>query len=175
MTEEKWVSPLLDEARKWLGTTEEGSDNCGQAVETFQRDVDGRAYAQSWCMCFALYCVHQAAKTTGLQSWLSDFSFCLTVWNASPLEARLQKPQPGAIVVYQFGNSIHGHAGIVEAVSPDGVLMTTIEGNTSPGVDVKSGIVVERNGDGVYRKTRQVLGTTTMRVKGFLLPFKPVL
>jgi hypothetical protein len=41
------------------------------------------------------------------------------------------------------------HIGIVVAVHPWGV--TTVEGNTGPDGDG----VVERNGDGVYRKSRE--------------------
>lgn len=40
---------LIDEAKKWIGTTESGADNCGPEVELFQKAVDGKSQGEAWC------------------------------------------------------------------------------------------------------------------------------
>lgn len=56
-------------------------------------------------------------------------------------------PQIGDIAIFRLGNSASGHAGIVTAVRPEAI--DTIEFNTS-----NSNASDQRNGEGVYQKTR---------------------
>ena len=90
---------------------------------------------------------------------------CMTVWNKSPKECRLDKPMPGSVVIWQHGNTASGHTGIVTGVKLTPEFFTTVEGNTGPG----AGVI--REGDGVFEKTRSVKGSDKMKVLGFLNPW----
>jgi hypothetical protein len=62
---------------------------------------------------------------------------------------------PGSIFIIDHGGNL-GHTGIVESVN--GGNLTTIDGNTNPGLS--------REGYGVFRLTRRKIGDIT---KGFLI------
>jgi len=57
---------------------------------------------------------------------------------------------PGDLVIWQKGNTIYGHIGVVETVV-DRRTVITIEANTSSGVRGS-----QRDGDGVYRRRRLI-------------------
>jgi len=158
-TDERTVR-FLQEASKHIGTVEVGGDNKGATVEAFQKAVDGVAAAESWCMAFVQYCL----KAVG-GSILFKSEHCLTVWEKSPIACRTMNPKPGAIVIWRMKGTNSGHTGIVKSVV--GTLMLTVEGNTGPGPGI------ERNGDGVYEKSRNVrpLGGT-MELVGYLWPWR---
>lgn len=161
MTQSQALQAVITEAHKWLGTS---------SGDVFTKAIDGAAQGQSWCMCFALYCVRVVALGGNIPSPLFVSDFCLKVWNSSPLNCRSLDPVPGAVVVYEFGLGPSGHAGIVIASQPSVGTFTTIEGNTTP----TPGLAIVAKGDGVYQKTRSVRGSGQMSVKGFLLPFGPL-
>lgn len=166
-------SALIAEASRWVGI-HETSPNDGPEIEIFQKMIGGIAMRQSWCADFALYCVEQADKKVGPpNTWVFVSQSCLTIWNRSPLLARVQglEVAPGDLMVWQHwstqGPTVNGHIGIVEKVLGPGEFQT-IEGNTSEATNV-----VDREGDGVYRKVRSVGGSSMMRVKGFLRVWNP--
>lgn len=147
---------LIAEAERWIGITERGGDNLGPDVEAFQRAVDGRAEGEPWCMAFVQFCLKQIGGGDIFPS-----EHCLTVWRKSPRELRLQAPEPGCLMFWQYEGSAAGHVGIVKAVV--GCYCITIEGNTGPGG------AVEREGDGVYQKRRAIRPATgSMRVLGWM-------
>ncbi|NJS09877.1 MAG: CHAP domain-containing protein [Microcoleus sp. CSU_2_2] len=154
---------LLNVARSYIGVREQGGNNRGRQVEEFQKAIGGAA-AEPWCMSFAQYCIKAAESETQANSQVPESEHCLTVWNGSPSQLRRSRPEPGSLVIWRHGNSTSGHVGIVEAVNSDGTF-TTIEGNTSD----SSGI--NREGNGVYRKQRDMDGEGNMRVVGFLKVF----
>jgi hypothetical protein len=158
---------LIHEAERWAGIKEIGGDNRGQIVEMFQKAVDGKASGEPWCLGFVQFCVKQADRVADViadqctpRNNLFQTEHCLTLWWNTPLEQRIEA-QPGAIVIWKFGSTNGGHAGIVTAVNGDGSIQT-IEGNTGDG----KGIV--REGDGVYTRKRSAQGTEEMRVMGFI-------
>lgn len=160
---------LVEEAKRWIGIKEKGGDNSGEIVEMFQRAADQTAQKESWCMSFVMYCLQQSDRIAvnvfaakGRHNlWISEH--CLTVWEKSPQSCRVQKPEIGAIAIWQMNNSRAGHAGIVVAVSETN--FQTVEGNTGPG----AGIV--REGDGVFVKTRNTTSSQNFKLLGFLLPY----
>lgn len=154
---------LVLEAASWLGTKSVGI-NGGTAVERFQRAVNSHPTRENWCADFVIFCVQEVERKLGIKSTIARTELCTALYDRSPVSMRIAKPQIGCVVVWQHGTSIFGHAGIVEALNPNGTI-TTIEGNTGPGV----GIV--REGDGVYRRVRDVHGTPAMHVIGFLKVF----
>lgn len=165
---------LIAEVQRWVGVAEQGN-NSGQLIEMFQKSVDGVAQHESYCMAFVQYCLQQVdAQCEALAGLCSNdkhmlfrSEHCLTVWAKSPKECRIDKPVIGSVVIWQHGNTANGHTGIVTGIKDD-EFFTTIEANTGPSAGV------ERNGDGVYEKTRSVKGSGEMKVLGFLLPWGPV-
>lgn len=151
---------LIIEASKWIGIRETG-ENKGPEVEMFQKAVDGHANGQSWCMCFVQYCLSQVGG-----SELFTSSHCLTVWNNSPKDLRLAKPEPGSVMIWRKKRSSQGHTGIVIQVLDD-MKVVTVEGNTGPMS------IVSREGDGVYRKVRSTRPVTgQLDVVGWLKPWR---
>jgi GH24 family phage-related lysozyme (muramidase) len=156
------TNKLLEVARSHVGVREQGR-NRGREVEMFQRTIGG-ADGEAWCMSFAQYCIQQAGIATKVDPKVFQSEHCLTVWNKSPQSQRISRPEAGSLVIWRHGNSNSGHVGIVEKVHADGTF-TTIEGNTG------SGSGINREGDGVYRRKRDMNGAGSMRVVGFLKPF----
>lgn len=161
---------LIQEAKRWVGITEQGGNNHGQLVELFQRTAGGLANGEPWCMSFAQYCIQEVDKSvvhalvlgcSDKKSLLFKSEHCLTVWNKSQ-ELKIDAPQPGSLCIWQQGQTASGHVGIVVAVNADGSIMT-IEGNTSSG-DAAN----QREGDGVWLKRKQLDTAGSLRLKGFL-------
>lgn len=165
------INLLIVEANRWVGTKEEGN-NAGQIVTMFQ-NWDGSPDHVSYCMAFVQFCLKNVdaqysavlGECTKDRHLLERSEHCLTVWNKSPLACRSDKPVEGSVVVWQHGTSASGHTGIVTGLKMDSEFFTTIEANTSGGPGV------ERNGDGVYSRTRSVKGDGKMKVLGFLNPW----
>lgn len=155
---------LIDLASSFEGTKEEGADNSGPMIENFQKAIDGLATKESWCMCFAQFCIKQIEKKYAVKSKIFKSEHCLTVWNKSPKELRLAEPEPGCLVIWQFGNGSSGHCGIVRKVLKDKI--ETVEGNTSG-----NSKEIVREGDEVAIKSRSKTGSKTMKVIGFLKVF----
>lgn len=162
-----FAKELIKVAETYLGTTD-GGTNSGATVEMFQRAVDGKAQKEPWCMAFVQFCVQQVQLNFSCTAVLFETEHCLTAWNRTPESHKFSVPAPGRIVVWRHGTSSNGHTGIVTKVM-DSVHFETVEGNTAPGDGV-----VERDGDGVYRKTRSMKTIGTMSVVGFIEPFYPM-
>lgn len=159
---------LIESALSFVGTQEDG-DNSGALIQEFQKAVDGKAQKESWCLAFVQYCVKKIDETTGGEkTCLFPTEHVMTLWHKTCPEARLNKPIPGCLVLWQFWKdgqpTSSGHVGIVTQVTLNALI--TCEGNTSP-----SGEGIQREGDGVYIKKRSLTGTSTMKVKGFLAPW----
>lgn len=160
------IDLLLHEASRWIGVCEVGN-NGGEIVGLFQKSV-GLNAGDSWCLAFCQFCLQQTdliyRALTGdySQHTLIKSGHCLTTYNAA--KYKTDKPEVGSLVIWQHGNTINGHVGIVVAVFEDNTFMT-IEGNTSTSTSV------ERNGGGVYLKTRSIGRTGDMSIKGFIKPW----
>lgn len=121
-------------------------------------------------MSFIQFCVRhvdylcEAAWPSWAKCQLPSSEHCLSVWRNAPLENRTQTPEPGCIIIWQHGETEQGHTGIVERVFSNGKL-GVIEGNTN------ADEVVNREGDGVYRKVRDTNAAGPMKVVGYLLPW----
>lgn len=154
---------LVQVAESYVGTREVGN-NGGPAVTEFQKAVDGKAEGEPWCMCFVQFCVKETERITGVKSNLFRSEHCLTVWNNTPKTMRRPDPAPGYIVIWRRHGSTLGHTGIVVGIRNREV-MITVEGNTTDGQDI------EREGDGVFRKPRRIMGNQLFQLVGFLAPF----
>lgn len=140
-----------------IGVVEVGGENRGKAVETYLRFVDASP-GDPWCAAFAAYRVFNAAADLGKtvpsgfpkSAWTPDYK----AWAISnglwiPVDSD-ERVLPGDLACFYFPTKQRiAHIGIVvERKTTGGVW--TVEGNTGP----ESGEVVNREGDGVYRKDR---------------------
>lgn len=75
------------------------------------------------------------------------------------------QPSDGAIVLMRHGSTDNGHAALcvrVEGIFPYRTLHT-IEGNTMPGSEGN-----QRNGDGIFARTRNVFTNGDLKTQGFI-------
>lgn len=149
-------------AHSCVGVTEVGGDNKGPLVELFQSAVS-RPAGQSWCLDFLQACIAYVEVETGALSPLPATELCMDLWNRSKVIMGTDTPWPGDIVIWQLGETIHGHTGLI--VGMDSLRFQTVEGNTSPAAGI------ERNGDGVFLKNRAKGGSKTFKEVGFLRVF----
>jgi hypothetical protein len=168
---------LVLEASRWIGVSEVGGQNKGQLVEMFQKSADDKASKEPWCLAFVLFCVKYVdlianevmqASTFGHKLFVTEH--CMTMWNESPRECRLDQPEVGALIFWQYWKdekpTASGHVGIIKKILDEDHILT-VEGNTSAPSDE-----VVREGDGVFVKRRRIKANNgTMRVKGFLSPW----
>jgi hypothetical protein len=162
------IQKLCDMASKLVGVKESGK-NKGKMVEEFQKAVDGKAQGEPWCMAFVQYCIKKSDEFGGDKSWLFKTEHVLTCWNKSPREARLNKPEVGSVIIWNYYKNgkptSSGHTGIVEKII-DSKTMITIEGNTG------DGSAINREGDGVYRRKRMIGNSGSFVLLGYLKPWK---
>jgi hypothetical protein len=127
--------------------------NSGPRVDQYLASVglNARDGSFPWCAAFIYFCFRDGAGNLGVTNPASKTAGAVDVWNlagargidrvsmaeASDTPALVQ---PGMVFVLSTGGG-HGHVGLVEKI--DGVVLTTIEGNTN-----ESG---GREGIGVFR------------------------
>lgn len=119
----------------------------------------GRWYGmnnQPWCMMFISWCAAKAGIAAGVVPKLAYVPYCVDFYEKKGLYHKKAgyTPRPGDIVFY----GANDHVGVVEKIS--GGRLVTIEGNTSANGN-------SSNGDGVYRRTRQL---TDGWIKGYASP-----
>lgn len=165
---------LVALAKLFDGYSEVGGDNKGQMVERFQKAVDGKAHGEAWCVSVVQYWIQQAQifhdsifmHTSEMRPLIYSTEHVMTCWRKTPEEQRIYKPEIGCLILwnhYRYGKATDlGHMGIVTKVLDDNTVMT-MEGNTSDSSKVN------REGDGVYSKTRVWKHSSgSMRHLGFL-------
>ena len=165
---------LIAEAVGWLYVREDGQ-NRGEAVERFQREVDGKANGEPWCMSFVQFCVNEVDRQFADEyqkgfnpNKLYKSEHVMTCWNKTDPTMRIQISElhPGCIIIWQHykngKQTSSGHVGIVKEILANGDIIT-IEGNTH------NRNTVVREGDGVFEMRRKInVKQASMRVKGFL-------
>jgi hypothetical protein len=131
---------LLESAKSYLHVREQGN-NRGTEVEKIQRSAGGKP-GDAWCMEFVQHVVKDIETKTGARSNIKRSNRCRDVWEQTPKENRLSRPEPGSLVIWK------NHVGIIESVSPDGKSFKTIEGNTTNPNN--------KNEQGVFEKDRKL-------------------
>lgn len=151
MTAMASVKELLAIAVKQIGITEwpKNSNKVKYNTWYYGREVSGSDYP--WCMAFVQWCYNEAQMKLPYKT--ASCSALLNWYREHHPECVVSKPEPGDVVIYDFG-----HTGIVESAAVGKI--TAIEGNTSAG---SSGS--QDNGGGVYRRTR-----STSCVRAFIRP-----
>ena len=147
---------VLKIASSEIGVMEEPpGSNRGPKVDTYLRSVGINPASGSfpWCAAFVYWCFQQASQKLEVPNPAIRSAGVLESWNRagssgvpriSSIEAQKEPGlvKPGMVFVLSAGSG-NGHTGLVEQV--DGVVLTTIEGNTNTGGS--------REGVGVFRRT----------------------
>jgi CHAP domain/Putative peptidoglycan binding domain len=164
----KLRAAVLKFADSEVGTMEKpAGSNRGPKVDEYLRSVGLNPAAGSfpWCAAFVYWCFQQAAKELKVTNPAVRTAGVLDLWNragnagvqriaASEAIAKPSLVKPGLVFVLSTGAG-NGHTGFVESV--DGVVLTTIEGNTNLGGS--------REGVGVFRRTGRKLSAIN---RGFI-------
>lgn len=157
-------SPLAREVLR-VATAEIGvmevppGSNRGPRVDEYLKSVKLKPASGSyaWCAAFVFWCFRESAKALQIDNPAVQTAGALDTWNQAgnrniprvAVREAVEKPslvQPGMVFVLGTSGG-QGHVGIVKQV--DGVVLTTIEGNTNDGGS--------REGVGVFlRKGRRI-------------------
>jgi peptidoglycan hydrolase-like protein with peptidoglycan-binding domain len=153
-------SALLKEALRVaaaeLGVMEDPlGSNSGPRINQYLASVGLNAADGSfpWCAAFIFWCFREASASLNVQNPAVRTAGALDTWNQAGIRGirriataeASETPavvQPGVVFVISTGGG-NGHVGLVERV--DGVVLTTIEGNTNEGGS--------REGIGVFRRS----------------------
>lgn len=169
-------------AAQFVGLSEIRSNAVWDKISTSERDAiadefkgellrvgwqSGWPYCMAFCEVVYKYAYQGRPELPKVRSMLTPG--CLLSWQRAAAEGwTTLSPSIGSIGIMKKGSSAQGHAFIVTAV--DGSKLYTVEANTWPGAVTPE---QDRNGDGVYRKTRQLVfkPTTGLHLLGFISPF----
>jgi hypothetical protein len=125
------------------GVHEQGGNNRGKDVAVYQRVTN--TVGQAWCASFVSWCYQQAGiplhDANGFAAVKTLRNWAKTAGHWRPRDDGYMPPE-GSIVIYTFS-----HTGILVAAGESSD--TTVEGNTGAGAGGS-----QRDGDGVYRRTR---------------------
>jgi hypothetical protein len=153
------IHRLLSIAQAEIGVREQGGNNRGARIVTYQQATELPPGAWAWCAAFVDYAIAEWLRSPGVVAWLglarepeewrpkTARAYGLTEWaKARPKTTTVlterDKAEPGDLVTFDFS-----HVGIV--LEDDGKNLVTVEGNTNGRGDRDS-----ENGDGVWRKIR---------------------
>jgi len=138
---------LAQVALNYVGIKEQGGNNMGQMVERFQRAVDNVAMGEPWCLSFIWYAIFETerlieailGRPLDYKARLLMTEHVQTMFNKSPEEQRIFKPEKGSLILWKYYDSsgkptTSGHIGICTQVNDvDGHICQTVEANTSQG------------------------------------------
>lgn len=91
----------------------------------------GIKYPAPWCAAEVYDCFLTAALDLDVLNPCPRTPSAVHLYTNAPAECRQPLPAPGDVFVVEHSDGWSGHCGIVEAVSPDGKTITTIEGDTN--------------------------------------------
>lgn len=158
-----WVTAALGQ----IGTVERGESNRGPEVAGYLRSV-GIATPAPWCAAFVRWALDRGGADVRRADGTSVRTGVATAWlqgrgaiAARDVERGLVRPPRGSVVVWRNGSGWTGHAGVLDWW--DRRCGETVEGNTSSG---RAGS--QRDGDGVWARTRCVSPGTYFRIVGFV-------
>lgn len=159
------ISPYekaIEIARNYIGMEEEDG-NRGHMVDHWN-NLSGVPLGSPWCASFLMFCINGASEQTSIPHGLFKSAHVLSIFNNSK-KCWTREPKPGCLVVWQKGDSLQGHIGMItEIITSDTV--RTIEGNTSRKDSV------DREGRVVAEQERNLSAVGKMKFKGYLDPWK---
>ena len=173
MNAQTFAKRLIDTATNFVGLRETESNaafndlaRSKKLIASFKR-VKWWASGAAYCAAFdggmvALTADALELDPSGfLKHWTAH---CMTnVRKMKELGYLSARPAEGALWLAKHGDTDSGHAGIV--VSFKGGVISTIEGNTSSGSTGS-----QRNGDGIFARTRDAFQNGNLKTMGFVHP-----
>ena len=113
-----------------IGCHEQGGPNRGPEVDLYLKSVglDPAHASYPWCVAFAHWAFQRAANEARLANPFPHTASVFRAW-ALAKDHRATTAEPGAIMILDHNDGVHGHMGIVAAVGPTTVV--TVEGNTN--------------------------------------------
>jgi hypothetical protein len=156
------AAAVLGVAGKEVGVMEDPvGSNSGPRVNQYLASV-GDSGGLAWCAAFVYWCFQQAASAVNVANPATRTAGAIDVWDeagkrgirrvgAAEAANRHGLVQPGMVFVISTGGG-HGHVGLVEKV--EGVVLTTIEGNSNNGGS--------REGIGVFRRSARRIGNINL-------------
>lgn len=162
------MSKLVAIASKYIGKNEDATkgNNNDFHDEQFEQLLEQVGWSEglSWCAFFVRLVVREAYpnKWEKFNKILSG-SVLKTMHNLrnNNFEMNSNVPSPGAIAIWQNGNTAFGHIGIVKSASKDNFV--TIEGNTDLSGSRDGGTVAEK-----VRKYKFQKQPSGLWVRGFI-------
>jgi len=179
---------VLEKAKEYSFVREiKNQDNRSPEIDAFH-DYAGLPYGNPWCLMFVNYMWKETldpyglapytktARVSHLYKYALKNKYLYTVKFDKALAYGIQQAEPGDMVIWlknytkdiivNDGNP-SGHVGfIVEEIEPG--KFKTIEGNTSVGTAGS-----QRDGDGVFTRTRTINLTAGFRIEALVKPLYP--
>lgn len=160
MTDAQIVEALKAEYIKYVGQTENKGPNRSRLIDKINRFV-GVALGSPYCLSGLQFGAHEVEKQLQLNFDLPVMAHCQTFYKLCASHLKHQTPKAGDWGLYRYAGRSSGHAVFVYEVLNDKQIKT-VEFNTGPEK------WMNRNGDGVYMKTRNISGSGLMKLMGFV-------
>jgi hypothetical protein len=144
----------LDRFKSWIGQTESNGANRSSLIDSMNRYV-GNPLGSPYCAAAVCYSLRPSKFRTGLAIRLK-VKESFTAWDVITDKRQIKK---GYILIWQKGETIHGHAGLAKE-NWNGTRGKTYEGNTSSGNKGS-----QSNGDGFWSRNRAIQPTSYFRIK----------
>jgi len=145
-------------AQSYVGVREATGQNDGAEVEQFLNETGGRK-GMPWCAAFVSFCLKKAGASRPKPT-LSALGLKTKRAVRASQVLRGFPVRAGMLSIWRTGQTRYGHVGIVLA-QIGANRFHTIEGNTSAGRGN------QREGDGVYRRTRRIEPMNHFRIVAF--------
>lgn len=142
---------------QWLGQTENKGENRSRLIDSMNRYVSnplGAPYCAA-AVCLALKLSGKPIFKTGLAQNLRNKD-TFSAWDVFIGKRQVMK---GDLLIWQKGATVFGHAATASK-NWNSISGETYEGNTSSGENGS-----QSNGDGFWRKFRQISPTSYFRIK----------
>ena len=145
-TEDKRAA-LIETAQSQIGVREATGHNDGVQVELYL-EVSNLKRGNPWCAAFVAWCFKQCSIAAPISAYCPDWFKKNVVYKRgvtkSFAECNVRKGDVFGIYFPELKRI--AHEGLIESIHND--YITTVEGNTND--------MLSREGDGVYRKRRQI-------------------
>lgn len=149
---------LIEIAKRYLFVKEAGV-NGGRWINLFNSTA-GCAPGSPYCASFINHCLTENFERHGFKSSLNFSPHVMTLYRQNT-PAYAPVPRPGLLMSWNHVGTAMGHVGLIVEVTASGVVCC--EANTSPGLEV------EREGEGIYLKTRRLEQVGKMKPNAFYL------
>jgi hypothetical protein len=150
---------LIQIAQSYL-FIKESPGNRGRWVDLFNT-TSKCPLGSSYCASFINHCLLENQERHGHKSDLNFSAHVMTLFRQN-VAAYRQTPKLGHLITWNHVGTDTGHVGLIIEVV-DGKTVKTIEANTSAGSNV------EREGEGIYLKTRKLEPVGLMKPNPFFL------